>query len=112
MKTSNEKLESFKLAEKERLKKLHSEPVQVVVNLQDWPLPVRITYNKLSGDRILEIEELGPNDQQETSCKFRGRSSMGTGCDYLKELKRAIQGIKIKDWKKNKQYKTSYYKQH
>jgi hypothetical protein len=47
MKTSNEKLESFKLAEKERLKKLHSEPVQVVVSLQDWPLLVRITYNKL-----------------------------------------------------------------
>jgi len=112
MKSTNEKIESFKLAEKERIKALHSEQVQVVVKLQDWPLLVRITYNKIAGDRILEIEELGPNETPETSCKFKGRSSTGTGCAYLKELKQAIQGVKIKDWKVNNQYITSYYKQH
>jgi hypothetical protein len=112
MKTTNEKLENFKLAEKERLKLLHSEPFQVVVKLQGFPLAVRITYAKEKSDRILEIEELDSLEQPQTSCKFKGRSSIGTGCAYLKELKQAIQGMKAKDWHLNNQHIISYYKQH
>jgi hypothetical protein len=112
MKASNEKIELFKLAEKERLKIFHSEPFQVVLKLQDWPLAIRITYSKEKSDKILEIEELDAAERIETSCRFKGRSAIGDGCDYLKKLKQAITGIRPKDWKINHQYKTSYYKQH
>jgi len=112
MKIENDKLTSFILAEKERLKIFHSEPFQVVLKLQDWPLAIRITYSKEKSDKILEIEEIDSLERPETSCKFKGKSSMGTGCQYLKELKQAIQGMKAKDWSNNPQHIISYYKQH
>jgi hypothetical protein len=112
MKTSNEKLETFKEAEKERLKALHSEPYQVVIQLEGFPLPVRLTYLKEKSDRIIQIEELDSLERPETSCSFKGKSSIGTGCSYLKELKQAIQGMRPKDWHQNTQLITSYYKKH
>ena len=105
-------LEQAKANEKERIKTLHEEPFQVNLQLEGWPHIVRITYAKEKSDRILQLEELNAAEAIETSCTFKGRSSSGTGCDYLKVLKQAIQGMKPKDWYLNPQYIDSHYKQY
>lgn len=101
----------LKIAEKERLKALHSETYQVNLQLQEWPCIIRITYANHKSERIIRVEEMN-SDKVTSSCQFKGRSAQGNGCGWLKELKQAIQGMKPKDWEHNAQFIDGHYEKH
>lgn len=99
-------------AEKDRLKTLRSEQYQVVLQPENYPYLLRLTYDKYKGSKIIEIEELNHQEKLLTSCKFKGKSSTGTGCEYLKEIKIAYSSMKSHDWTGNSIWFDEYYKKH
>lgn len=71
-----------------------------------------LTYSKYRGGKIIMIEEIDKNELPITSCTFKGRSSSGTGCEWLKELKSAYSDMKTQDWLYSGLWIDEHYKQY
>lgn len=94
---------------------LKDEPYQVVIKMGEIPYYTRLTYSKKNQGRIIEIEEISieGNESVLHNCKFKGKSTQGDGCSYMKELRTLANDMKVSDWSKNEAiYKEEYYKHH
>jgi hypothetical protein len=99
--------------EKERLEAFKAEEYQVVIQPHHYPTRVRLTYSKFKGGRITHVEEIDLTEAVLTCCKFKGKTSTGTGCEHLKELKQAYSSMKTTDWINNAEmYIDEYYRLH
>lgn len=91
------------------------EPFQVILKLPETPFLTRLTYtNKGSKARITEIEELSMDETQVIhSCRFKGKSKEGDGCDWLGELRTLANQVRPTDWIQNKTiFVDEFYKTH
>lgn len=83
----------------------------VLLKLSQTPFTTRLTYDNKNSARIIQIEELDASEVTKYSCKFKGRSSTGNGCEWLKEIKKAFTGMKPKEWIQNEDvYIDSHYR--
>lgn len=98
MPNNNPQLDSLIQQNKDIKKALHNEAYQVIIQPQEYPYMLRLTYSKHRGGRIIMVEELDSTEGVITSCTFKGRSSTGDGCEWLKPLKQAYSTMKTQDW--------------
>ena len=59
---------------------------------------------------MVEMNELTVDEAVITSCRFKG--SKGLGCHWMKDMKKAFQGMKPKDWLFNDCFLDGHYKIH
>jgi len=91
----------------------HKENVIVLVNLPSERHTMRLTYENIKSSKLLSIDEINAAEEALTSSSFKGRGCTGWCSANIKEIKKLLSGIKIKDWEANEDMVVDiYYQKH
>lgn len=85
----------------------------VVIKHPDISNNLRITYNNIKTQKIVEIEEIDSDEEPICSCKFIGKKIVGLNCkDSIVPIKNLLKNIKIKELVDSAFFVDQFYKMH
>lgn len=88
------------------------EEYQIIIQPAQMPNMLRLTYSNKKG-KLIQIEEITAITEEMIGfCKYKGRSSNGTSCGWMNDIKLVYGQLKPTDWKYSGILIDEFYKYH